>query len=104
MTARERLLKRRPRTIEIDGDKITVRSLTVGETIRVQSMLGDVSQEAAVAAFIAAKCVLNDDGTQLFSGDDDPAIQEIPTDTLTLIADAAMKMSRYGDVEKAKKN
>lgn len=104
MTARERLRKRRPKAIEIDGEKFTVRALTVGEIFELEAMQADPQRTGKIPGFVAAACLLEDDGTPLFSGPDDPGINDIPVDTLSEISDAVSRLSRTPSLAKTQKN
>lgn len=104
MTPRERLKKRRPKQVKVDGESFTVRSLTIGETLLIQEMAQDASRQAKVPAFIASRCILDDDGSPLFSDESDADIGEIPTDTLNELANEIGRLSNAGSFVKIEKN
>ncbi len=101
MTARERLLKKRPRVVEIDGEKFHVRSLSISEGIRVEALHKD---PGAALNMILASALLEDDGSQMFTDGDDPAIGEIPFELVPLITEAIQKLSKLKSVTALEKN
>lgn len=104
MTARERLRKRRTKEIVIGDEKFLVRATTIGEVFEVEAMQNDPERVAKIPGFIASVCLLEDDGSQMFSGPDDPEILLIPVDTLQEIALEVGKLSRAPSLGKTVKN
>ena len=99
--SRKALLKRVPRGVEINGETVHVRSLTLREAWRFDELAK--GEELAAMRFLVATCVVEPDGSQTFAQDDE-AIADIPVDTIRQIGEAVKKVSEPGSVEKAEKN
>lgn len=105
MTAREKLLKRKSRKIEIDGDEFFVRSMTLREVLWLQEQkIAGKEEDFETVAFIVANCLTDEQGAPLFAGKDDDAIRDIPTDRLQEITQKVGKLSRSGSQAAALKN
>ena len=103
MTVRERLLKKRPRFIEVDGDKIPVRSLTIAEGDKVEA-LQTAGDNDALANFILSRVMIEDDGSQMFSDENDPAIQDVPVELVVPILDKVRSFSKPKSIDAIEKN
>lgn len=101
MSSRNSLLKRRPREVDIDGDKIFVRSMTLAEAIEVDRM--SESKSGSVPQYIVQRCVVEPNGERVFPDGDD-AVLEMPIETISLISDAVKKISSPGSVKPTAKN
>ena len=101
--SRKALLKRKPRQIDVDGEPVWIRSMTLGEALKFDDLAkGDA---AASLRFLAASCIIESEaGEPSFSSLDDPAILDIPTDTLRIIGEKATRISGSGKVDGAEKN
>lgn len=101
--SRNALLKRKPRKVEINGEPVWVRSLTLGEALHFDDLAK--SNAAQSLKFLAAKTVVEgESGEPSFTDEDDPGILEIPTDVLKEIGEKVTKASSSGSVDSAEKN
>lgn len=96
--------KRRSKEVMIGDDKFLVRATTIGEVFEVEAMQADPERAAKVPGYIASICLLEDDGSPMFSGPEDPGILEIPVDTIQEIAAEVGKLSRAPSLAKTVKN
>lgn len=103
MSAREKLLKRRPRTIEVDGDSFTVRAPSIAEQIRIEA-LNEAGKPQEAMNLILATCLLEEDGTQMFSGAEDADIALIPLDMVPALCEKITELSRPGKFKATVKN
>ena len=101
--SRQALLKRVPKPVEINGESVLIRSLTLREALTVDEMSKDPLREKSVLAFMVSRAVVDANGAPLFA-EDDPEISDIPIDTLRDIGEAIKKMASPGKVEKLEKN
>lgn len=103
--ASERLRKRKPRKVEIDGDEFWVRSMTLREVEQVDKLSKSPNPYDALTYAVAA-CLVNgsDDDEPAFTGPDDPDLRDVPTDKLRQLADEIGKASTTGSLEKQTKN
>lgn len=99
--SRKALLKRVPRRVEINGESVHVRSLTIREALKFDELAKGQEQESL--RYLVATCVVDESGQQVFAPDD-PEITDIPVDVVKELADAVLKVSAPGSVEKAAKN
>lgn len=113
MTIRERLLaaSRKPRTatVEIpewDGVQVTVRGLTAREYflhVRGQSQARlSGEQELKSMAQTVALCLLDEDGSQMFVGEDAKLVDDWPVSVLQLLFNAVAKLSKLTEDDSAK--
>jgi hypothetical protein len=101
MMSRKALLKRVPKQVQINGEAVYVRSLTIREALAFDEAAK--ANEQSSLRYLVSTCVVDEAGTQVFAADDD-AIGDIPVDVVKEIADAVLKVSAPGSVEKAAKN
>lgn len=101
--SRQALLKRVPKAVEINGESILIRSLTLREAMTVDAMSKDPTQEQSVLSYMVSRAVVDANGSPLFAADD-PEVNDIPIDTLREIGTAIKKMANPGSVDKAEKN
>jgi len=99
--SRKALLKRVPKRVEINGEAVYVRSLTIREALEFDRMAK--ADEMGSLRYLVATCVVDAEGQQCFTVDDD-AIADIPVDVVKELADAVLKVSAPGSVEKVAKN
>jgi hypothetical protein len=99
--SRKALLKRVPKQVQINGDAVYVRSLTIREALAFDEAAK--ANEQSSLRYLVSTCVVDESGAQVFAADDD-AIGDIPVDVVKEIADAVLKVSAPGSVEKAAKN
>jgi hypothetical protein len=109
VSARERLLKKRPRQIELDdGEKIPVRSLTIAESLKVDALQAasqkDEAKKDEMVNFIISRVMIEDDGTQIFKDETDPAIQDVPLEMVTLILEKVKSLTKTKAVDSIVKN
>lgn len=107
----ERYRKRRQREVTINGDTFTIRGLTKPERRRVEVLKDPDLQDALSAAF----CMLNDDGSFIFTPrenetDEDFArrvsveIEDIPPETRFDLALAVVRLAKPPALENLVKN
>lgn len=98
MSARDRLLKRRPRKVTIDGDDFYVRSLTLREAAKVDAFPHTASGAIGIEgiSYLLATCLTDEDGKPIFDGPEDDSIQDIPGDTLSRLTKEIEKLSGAG--------
>jgi hypothetical protein len=99
--SRKALLKRVPKRVEINGEAVYVRSLTIREALAFDEAAK--ANEQSSLRYLVSTCVVDESGAQVFAPDDD-AIGDIPVDVVKEIADAVLKVSAPGSVEKVAKN
>ena len=99
--SRKALLKRQPKAVEINGETVYVRSLTMREAFKVDEL--SKSDSGKVPAYMVACCVCDADGKQLFAADD-PEIDDIPVETIARLGELIRGVSSAGKVETAEKN
>ena len=99
--SRKALLKRLPKPVEINGDTVYVRSLTMREALHVDEL--SKTESTKVPAYMVAHCVCDADGNPLFA-DGDSEIDDIPVETLATLGGIIRKLSAPGKVETAEKN
>jgi len=102
--SRKALMKRQPRKITTDdGDSVMARSLTLGEAMKFDELAN--SNAKASVQYLIAQCLLDEEtGEPMFTGPDDPAILDIPTDKIRDVAERITKLSSSGKIESAEKN
>lgn len=100
--SRKALLKRLPKAVEINGETVYVRSLTMREALRFDEMSNGPESNKA-AQYLVQCATVDADGNPLFSVDD-PEIGDIPTDIIRAIGEQIRKVSTPGSLEKAVKN
>ena len=99
--SRKALLKRVPKRVEINGEAVYVRSLTIREALEFDRMAK--ADEMASLRYLVSTCVVDAEGQQCFSADDD-GIGDIPVDVVKMLADEVVKASSPGNPEKTAKN
>lgn len=99
--SRKSLLKRPPKAVEINGETVYVRSLTLREALKVDEL--SKSDPGGVPAYMVACAVVDAEGVPLFAPDD-PEILDLPIETIRQLGELVRKASSPGDVEKAAKN
>jgi hypothetical protein len=99
--SRKALLKRVPKRVEINGEPVFVRSLTLRESLRFDEMTK--TDETGSLRYIVRIAVVDEEGSPLFA-DGDAEIDDIPVDVVREIGEAIKKVSSGGSVEKAAKN
>jgi hypothetical protein len=102
MSAKDVLFKRRIRPVEIDGDKLHVRSLTLREATEVDR-LKEANQSVEAAIYSVAHCLVEADGTEVFNGDSD-TVRDIPLDTLHALGEAIAEVSAAAKAKDIRKN
>lgn len=103
-SARDKLLRRCPKAIDIDGESIHVRSMTLAEVLEVESMEKAGRAQSDIASYVVSRCVVESDGHAVFDRPDDPDLLNITTDKLAKITDAVGKLSRAGSAATLEKN
>jgi hypothetical protein len=96
MSSKTALFKRKPKEVEVNGEKIHVRSLTIKEAREFEAL------EGTAAMLFALQCsVVESDGTQTFTSDD--GMDEIPLETVKQLFEHISKVSAP-NAERAVKN
>ena len=85
--AKGNLFTRKPKRFEIDGEVYFVRSLTLREATTAADLKKTESYRYSLS-----RCVLNEDGSRVFS-DDDPQIDDIGIDLLAELMAVVLKAS-----------
>lgn len=101
--SRKALLKRTPKKIEIDGEPVWIRSLTLREALRFDELAKDENKDASVR-YIVSACVVDESGKPEFGGPDDPDLMDVPIEKLRAVSEQAAKQSGSGKVETLEKN
>lgn len=96
--ARTALLKRRVRSLDIDGETVYYRSPTLREAAEIDKMEGE-----EMMRFVVTTCLCEEDGTLIFSGKDDDSYLDLPVETVGLVADAINNSGKV-TVKGAEKN
>ena len=99
--SRKALLKRVPKRVEINGESVYVRSLTIREALEFDRQAK--ADEQASLRYLVATCVVDAEGQSCFTVDDD-AIADIPVDVVKTLAEEVMRVSSPGNAEKTAKN
>lgn len=102
MSAKDVLFKRRVRPVEIDGDTLHVRSLTLREATEVDRMK-DAGDDVGAALYGVAHCLVEADGKEVFNGDIESA-KDIPLETLQRIGVAISEVSGASKAKDIRKN
>lgn len=100
--SRKALLKRQPQPIEINGETVMVRPLTLREAGQFDA-LNKAGKNTDLIRFLVASVVTDMEGQPLFALDD-PEIEDIPTNVIQQLSDAVAKISSPGKLEAAVKN
>lgn len=93
MSSIDRLLKKRPRQLHIDEDVFWVRSMSIAETQKADE-LGDKDKFIPLIDFVLSRCVVEEDGQPVFTGEEDERIHEIPTDVAHRLVEEIRKATR----------
>ena len=99
--SRKALLKRQPKPVEINGETVYVRSLTMREALHVDEL--SKTDSGKVPAYMVACAVVDSAGVPLFTVDD-PELDDMPIETIRQLGEEIKKASSPGDVGKALKN
>jgi hypothetical protein len=99
--SRSALLKRQPKPVEINGETVWIRPLTLREGLRFDELAK--TGGVPLLAFMVATVVTDESGKPLFA-EDDPEIQDIPADVINQLSEAVKKVSAPGKVETVAKN
>jgi hypothetical protein len=104
MSARDRLLKRKPRDITIDGEQYKARTPTLRESLRFEALLKDPETQKQALEFFITCCLLEEDGSPMFLGESDESLQEIPVDRMQELATEIGKLAKVPSLQKTEKN
>jgi hypothetical protein len=97
MTARERLLKRGPKKISVEGETAYIVSMTLREAIHAESL---AKSDGELGRYVISRCVVDEDGQRIFA-DDDEAILDIPADKMRVLVMAIVNATHPKDPEAA---
>jgi hypothetical protein len=82
-------------TVVVNGQTIHVREMSVAERAKLLSM---ADKDAALSpAFLVQSCVINEDGSPVFSEKDEESIRGLSPSVVDSVATAVMKLSRLED-------
>ena len=106
MSVKERLKAKRIVTpVVIAGDTFHVRALTLGELdsidARAKEFPDDHNRKVAFGTCLAALSVCDENGGKVFDDIADPDVQDISTDVLRDLVDAAAKVNGLGGSDDA---
>lgn len=104
MSARDRLLKRKPRDITVDGETYKARTPTLRESLRFETLLKTPETQKQALEFFIACCLLEEDGSPMFTGETDESLQEIPVDRMQEISTEIGKLAKVPSLQKTVKN
>jgi hypothetical protein len=94
------LLKKRPRIIDVDGDKFTVRALTVAETIKMDGLKDGVE----AMNFILSRGAVDETGESIFVDESDVTIADVPADLAVRLTKEIVSLSKTGKFAALEKN
>lgn len=101
---KDKLLRKRPREVRIDDDVFYVRSMTIAETMKSDELGKSEEGYIPLINYVLSRCVLKADATPVFSSEQDPDIQEIPTDVALRLVEEIRKATRPPSTETIVKN
>lgn len=104
MSAKDKLLKRRPKPLEIDGETYYVRPLTVREFQEAAVIIKDAARYMEYATFTVAKALTDENGAAVFADDKDPALADLPLDLTYRLAEEVASLSNTGKFQAIVKN
>jgi len=104
MSLKDRLLRPRPRPVEIDGEQFYVCSMTLGLAEQVDSMAEQPGQERATAALVLSRCVLEEDGKPVFDDENDAGLAAVPVDVALQLVQEIRKITKPPTVDAVKKD
>src|SRR5688572_23159002 len=96
------LLKRRPREVDLDGEKVHVRSLTMREAMEFDAIT-EAGDSVKAARFAISRCVVDAAGELLCEPDADQ-VNDIPLDTMYRLSEAIKDVSRAATPKAIAKN
>lgn len=102
MSAREKLLKRVPKLLEPEG--IYIRSLTIAEFLHVESIQADESKQLEFVGYVLSRAVTDEEGVPVFTGPDDPGIQDLPLELVSRLTTEITALSKTGKFSVTVKN
>lgn len=101
MSARDKLLSRKPKPIEIDGEQVFARALTIRESLDAEKLAGD---HRAFVFFVLSRAITEEDGTPVFSGESDDGLNDIPMDRASELVKAVTSLTQTGKPKALEKN
>lgn len=106
MTTKEKLLRPRPRKVDIGGDMVFIRSLTIAEWEAACSVgeRDDPQASRDFALFLVSRGVVDESGARVFDSEADPDLTQVPSDVLILLSNRVHKLTTSGTVETIEKN
>ena len=104
MSARDRLLKRKPKELDIDGEKVFVRSLTVAEFLHVEPWAKDPTKNREFVAYLIARAVTDETGMPIFADENDAEIDNLPLDLVKRLTEEITELSKTGKFKSVEKN
>ncbi len=109
---KDKLKKRRPRKVSIEGDDFFVVSQTLAESEHVEALAKDESRGGEIISYSLSVGVVDEDGTPVFDqtgidknpGEFDPDIRLIPIETAVILSQKIREVTTPQAIEVAKKN
>ena len=102
MSAKDVVFKRRPVAVEIGGDTVHVRALTMKEALHVDGMKSG-ENEASPVRYAVSRCLLDNDGKPVFA-EDSEEVDQIPMDTLAELFAAMQQATSPAKAKVSAKN
>lgn len=101
---KDRLTKRRPRKVSIEGDEFFVVSMTIAEADHVDILSKDETRNAEILGYCLSRCLVDEAGAPVLDGEEDPTIKEIPIETATKLAQEIRNATNPPPIDSTKKN
>lgn len=110
---KDKLRKRKPRKVEIDGDVFFVRSMTIAEVEHVDVLAANPQRNAEIIGYSLTRCVVEESGENVFDVETtatdgsvqfDPVIKEIPIDVAMKLSQEIRNATQPASIDTAKKN
>lgn len=101
---KDRLKKRRPRKVTIEGDDYFVVSQTIAESEHVDLLAKDETQANQIIGYSLFAGLVEEDGSAVFESPEDPDIKLIPIETALILSQEIRKATTPQSFEAAKKN
>jgi hypothetical protein len=97
-------LKRRVRSLDYEGQKVFIRPLTLGEYLQAEPIAKEDGRQMDFTKFIVSRAVVTEAGEQVYQGEGDPQLAELPLDLLFDLNRAIQNLSNAGTIESIEKN
>lgn len=101
MSARDKLLSRKPKPIDIDGEQVFARALTIRESLEAEKL---ASNHKAFVFYVLSRAITEEDGSPVFETEDDEALNDIPMDRASELVKAVTSLTQTGKPKALEKN